>query len=136
MSAKDLVRLWELRDNSRLTAKQMSVRLPTHVAARISALCEIFPNKTKTQLIGDLLSSALDELEKGMEYEYSDECDGPHPETGELLYPITGLGQKGRYLHSANNFLKIFESEIGNDDPELFEVYEVSSESELSLGTR
>ena len=121
MSAKDLIKLWELRDNSRLTAKQMSVRLPTHVAARISAICEVFPNKTKTQVIGDLLSSALDELENGMQYDLSSEPTSSTPD-GEPLYSFVGPGKKGTYLNTANKYLKELEAEIGNDEPELFDV--------------
>ena len=121
MSAKDLIKLWKLRDNSRLTSKQMSVRLPTHVAARISAICEVFPNKTKTQVIGDLLSSALDELEKGMSYDESDNPVDILPD-GEQIYAVYGPGIRGRYLDTANKHLKELESEIGNDDPELFYV--------------
>ena len=121
MSAKDLIKLWELRDNSRLTAKQMSIRLPTHVAARISALCELFPNKTKTQLIGDLLSSALDQLEDGITYEQSERPTVVLPD-GEAIHDIYGPGTKGRYLEISNKYLKELESEIGNDEPELFYV--------------
>lgn len=121
MSTEDLLKFWAVRDNSRLTAKQMSIRLPTHVAARISALCEVFPNKTRTQVIGDLLSSALDELEKGMSYDEGSEPDLVLPD-GEIIYPIYRPGTKGRYLNIANQHLKDLESEIGNDDPDLFNV--------------
>jgi len=38
-----------------------------HVAAKISALCEMFPQRSKTQLINDLLSTALEELEGSLE---------------------------------------------------------------------
>ena len=123
MSAKDLVKLWELKDNSKLTAKQMSIRLPTHVAARISALCDVFPNKTKTQLIGDLLSSALDEVENGMEYAHSSEPCGTDPIDGGFLYPYEGPGLKGLYLDNANKHLRELEAEIGNDNPDLFHIF-------------
>ena len=129
MSAKDLIKLWELRDNSRLTAKQMSIRLPTHVAARVAALCDVFPNKTKTQLIGDLLSSALDEVEKGMEYSLSSEAFDRDPVDGGLLYRIEGPGTKGLYLDSANKHLKDLEAEIGNDDPDLFPISDIGDTS-------
>lgn len=42
-----------------------------HVAAKISALCEMFPQRAKTQIINDLLSTALEQLEKSLE--------GTHP---------------------------------------------------------
>lgn len=63
MSAKDLVLVWGALDNSRLTAKQSSLRLPVHVAAKLAALAAMYPQKTKTQLVADLLSAALTDLE-------------------------------------------------------------------------
>ena len=121
MATEDLLKQWAVRDNSRLTAKQTSIRLPTHVAARISALCDIYSNKTKSELIGDLLASSLDELEKGMSYEEGKEPIDRLPD-GELIYPVYGPGVKGRYFDIANNYLKELEGELGNSEPELFYV--------------
>lgn len=66
MKAADLHKLWSSPDNSKLTSKQYSFRLPVHVAAKIQALCDIYPNKTRTEIVGDLLSSALIEVEQGL----------------------------------------------------------------------
>lgn len=62
MQTKDLHAIWNAPDNSRLTAKQYTVRLPIRVAAQLAALSEMYPRKTKTELIGDLLATALDQL--------------------------------------------------------------------------
>ena len=59
MKNSELVKVWALPDNSRVTSKQLSFRLPVHVAAKISALSDLFPNKTRTEIIGDLLTSAV-----------------------------------------------------------------------------
>jgi predicted DNA-binding protein len=67
MESKHLLKTWTGSDNSRLMRNQTSMRLSTHVSAKISALCEMFPQRTKTQIINDLLSTALDELEGGLE---------------------------------------------------------------------
>ncbi|RTL28978.1 MAG: hypothetical protein EKK47_15015 [Burkholderiales bacterium] len=61
MKSKDLHSVWSAPDNSRLTAKQYSFRLPVHVAAKLAAMGEMYPNKTRTQIVGDLLSTAIDE---------------------------------------------------------------------------
>ncbi len=66
MKASDLHNLWSSPDNSKLTSKQYSFRLPVHVAAKIQALCDMYPNKTRTEIVGDLLSSALQEVEQGL----------------------------------------------------------------------
>ena len=85
MEPKDLVKVWNAPDNSQLTPKQISLRLPIHVAAKISALCEMYPRKTKTEIIGDLLATALDQLEAGLDCTETDYF-GDHPETGEAIY--------------------------------------------------
>ena len=59
MKNSELVKVWALPDNSRITSKQLSFRLPVHVAAKIFALSDFFPNKTKTEIFEDLLTSAL-----------------------------------------------------------------------------
>lgn len=51
-------------DNTRLTTKQLSFRLPVHIAAKIAALCEMYPQKNRTQIVADLLTTALDALEE------------------------------------------------------------------------
>ena len=67
MESKHLLRTWVGPDNSRLMRNQTSMRLSVHVAAKISALCEMFPQRAKTQIINDLLSTALEQLENSLE---------------------------------------------------------------------
>lgn len=66
MEPRDLLKVWDAPDNSKLTPKQWSVRLPIHVAAKICALCDLYPRKTKTEIIGDLLATALDQLTEAL----------------------------------------------------------------------
>lgn len=42
---------------------QFSIRLPVLVAAKVSALCEIFPKKSKSEIIGDVLAVGLELIE-------------------------------------------------------------------------
>jgi hypothetical protein len=51
MKAADLANVWGAPDNPRLTAKQQSFHLPTHIAAKLNALCDVFPNRTKTEIV-------------------------------------------------------------------------------------
>jgi hypothetical protein len=44
------------------------VRLPLRDAARIAALAEMYPRRSETELISELLTAALDELEAAMPY--------------------------------------------------------------------
>lgn len=63
MHPRDLVKLWDSQDNTSLTSKQISLRLPLLTSAKISALCEMYPRQTKTKIIGDLLTAALDQVD-------------------------------------------------------------------------
>lgn len=62
MRSVDLHKVWSAPNNSRLTAKQASFRLPVHVAAKINALCKFYPTETKTEIIGDMSAAALEDL--------------------------------------------------------------------------
>lgn len=62
MKPRDLIRVWDAPDHSQLTPRQWSVRLPLLVAARINALCDLYPRRTKTEIIGDLLATSLEQL--------------------------------------------------------------------------
>lgn len=64
----ELHSFWSLPDNSRLTSKQYSFRLPVHMAAKIAALCDVYPQKIRTEIVCDLLSTAIKDLVKGMPY--------------------------------------------------------------------
>jgi hypothetical protein len=113
MKASDLVTVWSAPDNSRLTTKQYSFRLPVHVAAKLAALEEIYPTKTRTQLVGDLLAAAIAEIERSLPTRA-----GPlwttDPEVGEL-YVAEGVGV--RYRELANKHHDAIERELGNDTP-------------------
>ena len=61
MKASDLVTVWSAPDNSRLTAKQYSFRLPVHVAAKLAVLEEMYPTKSRSRLVGTF---CLQQLQK------------------------------------------------------------------------
>jgi len=113
MKASDLVASWTTRDNKRLTSKQFSIRLPVHIAARISALCEMFPSKARTDIMADLLDSALEELEKSFGHHYSE--DEAEEIDGLIIYP--DVGRYGVYARLANKYFEELERELGNEKP-------------------
>jgi hypothetical protein len=114
MKASDLVSVWGAPDNSRLTAKQYSFRLPVHVAAKLAALCELYPNKSRTEIVGDLLSAAIDDVEKALP-SYEGEPVGRHPQTDEMLYSVYGPAVQFRAL--ADEHYQALEKELGNPSP-------------------
>lgn len=114
MKAKELTSYWASPDNSRLTAKQYSLRLPIHVAAKISALCDMYADKTRTEIIGDLLSTVLEDVENSFEF-VEGEVIAEHPETGEIFHDDIGL--RSTFSTKAKHYEKELENELeqGND---------------------
>lgn len=111
----DLHKIWGAPDNTRLTTKQYSFRLPVHVAAKLAALCDMFPDKTRTQLVADLLSTALDGFERTFPSIPGEEAVDEFPGTKEPLYEETG--PIVRYQALANEHYRALEAELGNEDP-------------------
>jgi hypothetical protein len=110
MKASDLAKVLGAPDNSRLTAKQQSFRLPTHVAAKLNALCDIYPSRSKTEIVGLLMSAALDEAIAHLPAALGEEF---RPEGGEMLYYEAGT--VASFRHFANQHFKELESELGNE---------------------
>lgn len=114
MKPKDLITLWSAPDPPRLAPKQISIRLPMLVAAKIAALCELYPKKTKTEIIGDLLTTALEQLQRDLPSRKGMEC-AIHPETGETLYEDVGI--KGDFHRITEKHLRELEKEAGITEP-------------------
>lgn len=68
MKVSELLNHWEKHASGQITDHSYAVRLPVEDAARLEALCEMYPKKSPESLITDLLSTALGELESGMPY--------------------------------------------------------------------
>lgn len=113
MKAADLSKVWGAPDNSRLTRKQQSFRLPVHVAAKIEALCELYPNRSKTEIVGDLLASAVEEVVRHLPTERGREV-GEEPEVGRIF---EAHGPASDFRQYANKHYKDLERELGNKNP-------------------
>lgn len=124
MKTSNLHDVWASPDNSRVTPKQFSLRLPVHIAAKVAALCEMYPQKNRTQIIADLLTSALDELEKALpeapgdkiEEDFNDDIAVQLGRAGEQLYYMGGV--RARFRRLANEHYHSLEGELGNKDAE------------------
>lgn len=114
MKSSDLHNLWTAPDNSRITSKQFSFRLPVHVAAKLAALAEMYPQKTRTEIVGDLLATALDEVVKGMPF-VQGRSYGFHPDFDEELFEDAGPAP--RFWDLADKHYRELEKEMGNDNP-------------------
>ncbi|MDO3385104.1 type 1 pili tip component [Gilvimarinus sp. SDUM040013] len=86
----DLLTHWEKTAKGQLTQSSYSLRLPIEDAAKLEALAEMYPKLTLEQLIGDLLSTALHELEESMPYIKGAEVIA-FDELGDEVYADKGL---------------------------------------------
>ena len=134
MEPKDLLKVWDAPDHSRLIPKQVSIRLPILVAAKIAALQEMYPSKSKSQIIVDLLATALDQLESGLpskrgvliEEMPEEPMDpdllhaGPFGEQEINLKTVRiyeDAGLRGHFLRLTKNHLRDMEKELGVEEP-------------------
>jgi len=125
MKTANLHDLWSSPDNTRLTSKQFSFRLPTHVAAKIAALCEMYPTKNRTHVVADLLAAALEELERTMPQSLGtlDTNQNMHRTVAEHegfeYEPVYRLGgPRAQFRDLTNKHFEEIEKELGNEKPE------------------
>ncbi len=137
MKTSHLHDIWAAPDNNRLVSKQFSFRFPVHIAAKIAALAEIYPQKNRTQIVADLLTAALDDLEKSLpckHYGADHDVQRAHDEychhngsKSETIYEMGGT--RAQYRNSCNKHYKALEKELGNENaPNLYETVYGSKE--------
>lgn len=113
VSIAGLIRGWEATASGRLTLREYRVRLPLADAARIAALVEMYPRRGETELISELLTAALDELESSMPYVPGRQTVS-QDEDGNPVYE--DIGPTPRFLELSRKYALSMESEGGPDD--------------------
>jgi len=68
MRIAELIQRWNEQAHTRSALRMYMVRLPLRDAARIEALRMMYPNRSDSQIMADLIRAALDELEVAMPY--------------------------------------------------------------------
>jgi hypothetical protein len=68
MRIAELIQRWAEAAQGSTSVRTYAVRLPLRDAARIEALRVMYPNRSDSQLMADLIRAALDELEVAMPY--------------------------------------------------------------------
>ena len=68
MDLRTLIESWDAEAAEELTAEEYRVRLPVDSAAQLKALAEMFPGRTREQLITELLSVVLDQVAEAFPY--------------------------------------------------------------------
>ena len=95
MKLRELLSLWEKTSSGTLTQEEYRVRLPVEDAAKLKALAELYPRRDIEELITDLLSASLNELESMMPYVRGDKVVATD-ELGDPMYE--DVGPTPRYL--------------------------------------
>ena len=65
---KALLESWQQHAAAPVSATDFAVRLPIDEAARLEALVQLFPGRTREQIIAELLGAALQEVAASMPY--------------------------------------------------------------------
>jgi hypothetical protein len=97
MKVKDLIEEWEQSAAEPLTAQQYTLRLPVRDAARVRALARMYPRRSVDELLTDLLTAALDEVEEAMPYEQGQRVIA-EDEQGDPIFEDAGPAARFRRL--------------------------------------
>ena len=89
MTLRELIENWESTSNSPLTDKEYAVKLPLSDAAKLAALAEMYPSRNVEQIITELLSAALNELEQVLPYVEGEKISS-FDELGDPIYEDAG----------------------------------------------
>jgi hypothetical protein len=87
---KNLINIWQGSANNSPTFKELPVSLNGYDYARIKALAELFPARTVQQILSEIISTALDEIEEALPYVKGDEVVA-EDEFGDPVYSDAGM---------------------------------------------
>ena len=90
MKIRELTQHWDDSTKDQSTDHTYTVRLDIESAARIEALCELYPNRTREALLTELVQSALEELEESFPYIAGEKVQS-RDEMGDPMYEDIGL---------------------------------------------
>jgi len=98
MKLKDLLDSWERNAKAMRTPKHYSVRLSLPDAAKLAALRDMYPGRSEEELITDLLSAALDEIQAVFPYVPGSRIVA-EDDQGDPIYEDTGLTPRFHRLY-------------------------------------
>lgn len=109
MKIRELVRYWDKHARGRLTQDVYTVSLSRESEAYLEKLEQLYPLKTREELIRDLISAALDELETSFPYVPGSRVVA-YDEEGDEIYEDAGLTPRflnlcQKYMHDLKDKL-------------------------------
>jgi hypothetical protein len=103
MKIRELVRHWEQNAKGRMTPSSYHIHLDLESAARLAALTEMYPKRNPQELLGELISAALEELEASLPYIKGSKVVATD-EQGDPLYE--DIGPTPRFLALSRRYLQ------------------------------
>ncbi|WP_049629065.1 hypothetical protein [Cellvibrio sp. pealriver] len=88
-SLKELVTQWENHAQGKLTQETYAIHLQIEDAAKLNALAEMYPKRSKEQLLSELVSAALGQLEASFPYVQGTKVVATD-EMGDAIYEDVG----------------------------------------------
>lgn len=107
MKINDLAHSWGIISNSKALNEEIAIQLSVDDSIRLSALAEMYPNRSKESIVHELLSAALDELETSFPYIKGQRVIA-EDELGDPIYEDIGptpeyLKLTKKHLHAIKN---------------------------------
>ena len=106
MRVRDLLNTWQEATETGKKEHEFVVKLTRHETAKIAALAEMYPGKTPTDIVRDLLDAALQELEATMPYVPGDKVVA-EDEQGDPIFE--DVGPSPRFKDLLRKHLEILE---------------------------
>jgi hypothetical protein len=103
MKIKELVQEWESNATGRMSANEYSIPLDVESAARLAALAEMYPKRSAEELLGELVSAALEGIETSFPYVQGTKVIATD-EQGDPLYE--DIGPTPRFLALSRKHLE------------------------------
>jgi hypothetical protein len=103
MTLRELIKNWEKTASAPLTQRELLVRLTVADAAKVAALAEMYPARTPEQILTELLSAALSELEHALPYVQGERISSMD-ELGDPIYE--DVGPTSRFAELTRKHLK------------------------------
>jgi len=94
--ASDLMKVWSMPKGTDF--RQMTIRVPSMTFYKIKAIERMFPDRSRNELVADLLSTALEEFENSLPFE-SHQSEHPIDQTldGEEIYDYWETGPRRQF---------------------------------------
>ncbi len=107
MKVKELLQKWNQNKKSEKSYTDITIKLTDEDAAKIYALTELFPSLSNTDILSDIISASLHEIEACLPYIKGDKVVS-QDELGDPVYEDAGLTPKflsltKKYLCHAKN---------------------------------